>query len=384
MKYNYLVYGAGRQGTAAVYDLVKNCEAKHVSVVDPDNDALAKALKRLSLLLGEDVIKNTVRFHKNIEDNLLGGFHVALSCAPYKNNLKIMQKVISYGVPFCDLGGNPDVVAQQKNFIEAIDTEGINVSVAPDCGVSPGLSNIIATYLIKTFHADQIIVRCGGIPLKPPSATGPDGLHYKFTFDPAGLISEYSGAVPTIKDGKLVYVDALSSVDHFGEFECAPTSNNSPAVVQWMLDQGVKDYEYRTVRWPGHWSEIKKWQFAGYLCGNADKDQELLDDLRRDKKYAYDPDRDRDRLIMSVVGYKDGLIREQQGYSFDLHSDKTTKFSAMEMTTSWGITIVGYHIAKQNEGFQGPGFIGLQTPEQFIDGGWVIGQLTKRMEKVDQ
>ena len=375
MEYNYLVYGSGRQGTAAVYDLVKNCEAKHISVVDPDKEAIATANSRLTKLLGEDM-KGVVFFHEDMPSNSLGGFHAALSCAPYRFNFELMEKTVEQKVPFCDLGGNPEVVAKQQAF-----SSQKNISAAPDCGVSPGLSNMIISYLVKTHYVDQVIVRCGGIPLNP-SKKNP--LSYKLTFDPAGLISEYSGKVPIIRNRKIEYIDALSSVGTFGEFECSPTSNNSPVVVKWLLDQGIKDYEYMTLRWPGHWAEVKKWKEEGYLCGDAEKDEELLERLRADKKLKYNPDTDRDRIIMSVVGYKDGALREQWGYSFDLHSDKETKFSAMEMTTSWGITIVAHHMAQRNEGFGGAGFTGVLTPEQFMDGGWVIGQLRKRMEGVNQ
>ena len=374
MKYNYIVYGAGRQGTAAIYDLAKNCEAQHINVIDPSQDAIVASFKKLSPLLGDEWLGDGGRifYDKSIQDNHLGGFHAALCCAPYSATFDIMKKITAAKVPFCDLGGNPEVVAQQKQYTEN------RAGFVSDCGISPGLSNIIAAHLIKSHGVDQLIVRCGGIPNKP-SKKNP--FHYKLTFDPQGLISEYSGQVPFIMDGQLTFVEALSIVDHFGEFEGSPTSNNSPGVVEWFLEQGIKDYEYRTLRWPGHWVEVKKqWKGQGYLCGDAEKDTELLELLKTDKKLQYNSETDKDRLILSVVGYKSGDIREQWGYSFDLHADPETKFSAMEMSTSWGITLVAHTLAKRNEGFAGVGFTGFMTPEQFMDGGWVINQLRKRME----
>lgn len=375
-KYNYLVYGAGRQGTAAVYDLALNCEAKHISIVDPDQEARLTAYNRLLKLLGDSWVGKDcpIVFHEKIDPHHLGGFHAALCCSPYSTIMELMKKTAEKKVPFCDLGGNPDVVAQQRQYAEA---NSIETGIAPDCGVSPGLTNIIAAHLISLYQVDQLAVRCGGIPYRPPR----NAFLYKLTFDPAGLISEYSGQVPIICDGELKMIPALSICDSFGEYECFPTSNNSPAVVEWLLKQGIKDYEYRTIRYPGHLEKVlKDWKGEGYLSGDEEKDAELIESLKEDRKLKYNPESDRDRIILSVVGYKSGRLRKQWGYSFDFPSDLKTRFSAMEMTTSWGITLVAYHMAKENCNFHGPGFFGVRTPEQFMDGGWVIDQLSDRME----
>ena len=56
-RYHYTVFGAGRQGTAAIHDLVLNCEADGVLVVEPDSVRRKGAAARLAKLLGKRASK---------------------------------------------------------------------------------------------------------------------------------------------------------------------------------------------------------------------------------------------------------------------------------------------------------------------------------------
>ena len=374
-KYNYLVYGAGRCGCAAVYDLIKNCDAGHISVVDPVQGAVVAAYQRLKPVLDKlnPHWEHIVKFHKSEPpDNEMGGFHVALSCAPYRFNQTITEKCVRCKIPICDLGGNPDVVASQEEF-----ATGKQIPVVPDCGIAPGIANIYATHLAKT-GAKTVEVRCGGLPLKPPK----NDLKYKLFFNLYGLISEYTGDVPIIKNGAVDSIPARSVVeDHLyclagsdENFECSPTSNNSQ-IAKWLQELGVENYNYMTIRYPGHWAEVEGWDF--------DDTDALADELSQNKSLKYDPNQHRDRLILMVTG--DDITE-----SIDLKADTLTKFSAMEMATSWGITTVAHwiaqrhmlgHVKKHVERGELPEFA---LPERFVDGEWMIAEVQKRLKDVAQ
>ena len=68
-----------------------------------------------------------------------------------------------------------------------------------------------------------------------------------------------------------------------------------------------------------------------------------------------------------------GLSRAFE-YRLDVTPDPRTRFSAMELTTSWGITIVAHHVAS---GVGAPR--GFATPERFVDTAWVLAELEKRL-----
>jgi saccharopine dehydrogenase-like NADP-dependent oxidoreductase len=253
------------------------------------------------------------------------------------------------------------------------------VPVVPDCGISPGISNVVAAHCAKVHGCEEVHVRCGGLPLeRPDRETNP--LQYKLVFSPWGVLSEYSGDVAYVRDGELVRVPALSLTEEFdAEHESAPTSNNSPQVVEYLRECGVTTYDYMTIRWKGHWDLVRGWKTLGFLRRDAARDEQLVDLLESDPVLRYDPQTDRDVLILRVQGVR-RAHGYQQGfeYRFDVRADPRTKFSAMELTTGWGITIVAHHMASgrgRPEGFA--------TPERFVDTSWVIAEIERRLRELD-
>jgi len=367
-RYRYVVFGAGRQGTAAIHDLALHCDAREIKVVEPDASRAKAARGRLEKLLAKDGAP--VAYVANAGPADLERSDVLLSCAPYAVNVALTRMALEADVPFCDLGGNPETVAQQESLSAKSKTP-----IVPDCGVSPGLSNILAVHCARQHGADEVRVRCGGLPLERPDArTNP--LQYKLVFSPMGLISEYSGQVPVIRGGRTGSVEALSITEEFDEaHESSPTSNNSPQVVAYLAGIGVRDYDYMTVRYKGHWPIVRGWKSLGYLRGEAARDEDLAQRLAEDRTLRYDPAKDRDKLILAVRGSRavDGFRRGFE-YRLDVAADKKTKFSAMELTTSWGITIVAHHIASARGVPKG-----FATPERFVDTGWVITELERRL-----
>jgi len=367
-RFAYVVFGAGRQGTAAVHDLVIHCEARAVLVVEPDAVRGAAAKKRLAKLLGPRAKR--LRHATSASDADLADADVVLSCAPYAANVELTRRSIAAAKPFCDLGGNPEtVVAQEKLAARS------RVPVVPECGVSPGISNVLAVHCAKVHGCDDVRVRCGGLPLeRPDPATNP--LLYKLVFSPWGLISEYSGDVPCLRGGKMTSQPALSVIERFDAgLECSPTSNNSPQVVAYLKSCGVRDYDYRTIRYDGHWGLVQGWRTLGFLRGDETRDRELADRLAADPVLRYDPEVDRDVLILSVRGTntKDGLRRTFE-YRFDVPADRATKFAAMELTTCWGITIVAHHMASGRGAPKG-----FATPERFVDTTWFLAEVERRL-----
>jgi len=385
MGYKYAVFGAGRQGLAAVYDLVRNCEADEVLVVEPDSKAMVAANMRLSRLLGEEY--GVVDHTPSANAGRLREYDVILSCAPYAANPGLTALALEAGTALCDLGGNPETVAEQERLCEG---RG-DVPVVPDCGVSPGLSNILAATLAKHGY-DRIRVRCGGLPLDENQPGGmPDpvwsdsgAFNYKLVFSPMGLLSEYGGWVPIIQEGRVLRRLAISTIEPFPwgecELEASPTSNNSPQAVSRLRDLGVRDYDYMTLRYPGHWGLVRGWMAAGFLLDGREGDEALAAQLAGNWRLKYDPEKDRDRLILSVQGSKGSNgLREHSGFSMEVWSDTETGFAAMELATSWGITIVAHQMASGVADVPR----GFATPEEFSDGGWIFGQIKNRMAQLE-
>jgi saccharopine dehydrogenase-like NADP-dependent oxidoreductase len=137
----------------------------------------------------------------------------------------------------------------------------------------------------------------------------------------------------------------------------------------------VREYDYMTVRYKGHWALVRGWKTLGYLHGDKARDNELAQRLDRDPVLRYDAKRDRDKLILRVQASKAvHSLRRGYEYRLDVHADARTQFTAMELSTCWGITIVAHHMASGRGRPKG-----FATPERFVDTSWVLGELEKRL-----
>ena len=108
-QYNYIVLGAGRQGTAAAYDMALWGDASRVVLADINWEAARKATDRVNALLDRQIAEPA---QVNVSDpqdlaRKLEGMHACLSAVLYVYNLDITKTaleslsifVISVGIP---------------------------------------------------------------------------------------------------------------------------------------------------------------------------------------------------------------------------------------------------------------------------------------------
>ena len=115
MPYSYLVFGAGRQGTAAAYDLARFGEADRITLADRDLPTAQRAAERVNQLTSTNIaaplaleVTDTQAVAMALQD-----VDAALSAVPYYFNLSLTQAAITAGAHFCDLGGNTKIVRAQ-------------------------------------------------------------------------------------------------------------------------------------------------------------------------------------------------------------------------------------------------------------------------------
>src|SRR2546426_10188760 len=132
-----LVLGAGLQGCACAYDLLQHPGVERVTVADLKLDRFPAFLeslvgKRLAL------VKLDVRDAAALRD-AMRAHDAVLNAAPYHFNLEVSKAAVEGGVHCADLGGNTEIVFQQRK-LDAAATQR-KVSVVPDCGLAPGMVN---------------------------------------------------------------------------------------------------------------------------------------------------------------------------------------------------------------------------------------------------
>src|SRR5690625_2795763 len=228
--YHYTVFGAGRQGTAAAYDLALRGEAARVVVVDSSMQAARRSADRVNEFVGAPVVEPLRVDLRGADESslveLLKGTDAVISAVPYFFNLQLSKAAVTAGANICDLGGHTGVVIEQLALDKAAETAGI--SIIPDCGQVPGLGNSLAVYAMEHLDVPEDVTYWdGGLPQHPEEPLG-----YKMTFSAVGLTNEYRGEATFLRDGQVVHVPALTGyeivdIPDVGEFEAFVTSGGT-------------------------------------------------------------------------------------------------------------------------------------------------------------
>ena len=155
-----LVLGAGLQGSACAYDLLRQPEVERVTLADLHPDRLPPFLKRVKsrrLKLRALNAGNAAALRATLKG------HDAVMCAlPYYFNYAVSRAAVRAGVHHTDLGGNTAIVMKQKRLDR--DARKRGVSVIPDCGLAPGMVNIIAAEGIRRVgQAETVKIYVGGL-----------------------------------------------------------------------------------------------------------------------------------------------------------------------------------------------------------------------------
>lgn len=253
---NYLLLGAGLQGTAIAWDLLRHVEDTAALVaIDRDQDRL----DRLAARLGHDPRLRTVR--GDVEDRdliapLMQDATAAISAVNYWFNDDLTALAIAGGAHFLDLGGNNDVVARQ--LARAAEARAAGVTVVPDTGLAPGLAGILGWHVARGLDpCDAVRLRVGGLPREPRPP-----LNYQVVFSVQGLINEYIEDCVVIRDGEIRLVPGLSELESlrfpapFGELEAFQTSGGTSTLPRSLLGK-VRNLDYKTIRYRGHCEQIR-------------------------------------------------------------------------------------------------------------------------------
>ena len=127
-----------------------------------------------------------------------------MSAIPYYFNYDLANLAVEAGVHFCDLGGNTEIVFKQKSSTQKRGRK--NITIVPDCGLAPGMVNILAEYGIRQLDTvDSVKIYVGGLPQHPEPP-----LNYMLVYSLEGALDYYTTLSWVLRDGKRTHVKALS------------------------------------------------------------------------------------------------------------------------------------------------------------------------------
>jgi lysine 6-dehydrogenase len=381
MSKTYAVLGAGMQGTAAAYDLAKFAHPHRIKMGDVSLEAAKKSAWRVNDLVGSAICEPHA---VNALDpaglaEFLQDVDVVLSCVPYWMHPKIAAIAIQTNTNMVDLGGNTEITLETLALDEQAKSAG--VTLVPDTGLAPGLVNSIGMYLIENLDdCDSVKLYCGVLPQNPKPP-----FNYKLTFNVEGLVTEYDFQAVALREGEITLIDTLTeledlTIDQLGPMEAFVTSGGT-STAPYTLQGKIANYEYKTIRFPGHCERIKIFKDFGFwgeepieVDGVSVRPRQLFYKVFGEALSKFE-DRDLCAVRGVGVGKKDGKAKRIQVDIFD-KEDERTGFTSMERLTGFSCSIYAIAIAngqlpqgcvRYEDGMKGVDFVSELQKREHID-----------------
>jgi len=370
-----LVLGAGLQGSACAYDLLQNPDVNEVRLADLNISHIPDFLAPYSG-------KRLVPTHLDVRDKaavlaVMRESDAVMSATPYYFNLDLARLAVEAGTHFCDLGGNTEIVFQQKELDAAAKANGI--TVIPDCGLAPGMVNILAQHGIEQMDKVRSVkIYVGGLPQHPEPP-----LNYQIVYSLEGVLDYYTTLSWVLRDGKRTRVKALSEIEDVsfappvGKLEAFHTAGGL-STMAFRYEGRIPTMEYKTLRYPGHAHIMEAIRELG-LLDLTPVDVKGMKVIPRDlfvsavgPRLTKPKGHDLVALRVTVEGSKDGKAKKV-GWELLDYYDASHHISAMMRTTGYSLSITGQ---MQAAGEITPA--GVHTPDECVNATRYMAELAKR------
>ena len=245
-----IVLGAGMVGSAMAIDLAKN---HSVTVTDFDQKVLIKVKEKCQSL-------NTLHLDvtdKNGLQKAVEPFDLVICAVPGFLGYKTIKTIIQAKRNVIDISFFSENALDLDQLAKDND-----VTAIVDCGVAPGMDNLILGYYNEKLKLTDFECLVGGLP---KAKKWP--FNYKAPFSPIDVIEEYTRPARYIENRKLVVREALTDCEYI-EFENVGTlesfnSDGLRSIIHTMPH--IKNMKEKTLRYPGHVEYIKVLKESGFF-----------------------------------------------------------------------------------------------------------------------
>ncbi|WP_281680990.1 saccharopine dehydrogenase family protein [Synergistes jonesii] len=330
--------GGGLVGNIIAEDMSRDFD---VTVVDLDEKTLEKIKAK------NGAVKTAVCSCTDAEKlaGILKDADIVTAGVPGRLGRRMMEAVIKAGKSLCDISFMPEDFEELDGLAKKH-----NVTVVPDIGVAPGMSNfLLGRGAALLDEVEKAVIYVGGIPEKkiPP-------FNYQITWSASDVIEEYTRPARYIKDFEPVVIEAMGDLN-LEEFPKVGTLETfiTDGLRSLVKNVRARNMQERTMRWPGHVEQMRLLRAMGLfdeekrvLGGSAVSPRDAACDLLF-PMWKMDPEAgDRDLTIMRVVveGYKG---RDYVKYTWDLcdRFDEKTWNNSMGRCTGLTCSIFAHAVA---------------------------------------
>jgi len=338
-----LILGCGNIGSVAAEDLAKTTSSIQVVVADKSETRAKEVAEKIGKNNVSWIQLDVTNLSKLV--NTLKDFDLVMGFLPGKLGYRLTKACIDAGKDLVDvsyMSENP--LTLTENAIKA------NVTIVPDCGLAPGISNILVGHATAELDKAQAVhIMVGGLPEKPVPP-----LDYIITWSPENLIDEYMRKARIVKEGKITEVEALSGLEEiefpeFGKLEAFYTDGlrTLPQTITSTYDMWEK-----TLRYPGHAEKIKLLKTLGFFVEEPTDIDGVTVSPRKltvkllEQKLRKPEIKDVVALKVEVSGVKNGRQTRYVYHLLDYYDEKR-RITAMARTTAYSASIIAQLILKK-------------------------------------
>ena len=366
-----LVLGYGNIGSVIVADLIRSAPSIEVTVVD-------KRIFRAenSVFVGT---RNLTWIQLNVSDypklaQTMKGFDVVIGALPGEIGSNAVKASIAAKVNMVDVSYMP------QNPLEFDDkARKAGTTIIPNCGVAPGLSNLLAGHAVaKLDRLENVHILVGGLPEKPVPP-----LDYTLTWSVSGLVDEYTRKAKIVQDGKVVEAEALGGLEiiefpEVGKLEAFYTDGLSTLI---HTAKNVKSMWEKTLRYPGHVEKINLLKALGFFDEKPVQLEDASISPRKltikllEEKLRKPGSKDILLMKIEVNGTKRDSKTSYVYYLID-HYDEKHGITAMARTTAYTASIIAQLLSQKV--IEGKGVI---PPEKVATTREIFSKILNELEK---
>ena len=243
---NIVVLGAGLVGGVMAKDLAKQHDVTSVDI----------SQKNLYQLGGINTICADISDTKTLQ-KIISDFDLVVGAVPGFMGYKMMKDVIEAVKNIVDISFYPedpfglDEIAKEKGVVAVM-----------DCGVAPGMGNIILGHHNLNMKVIDYECLVGGLPEKREWP-----YEYQAVFSPIDVIEEYVRPARLVKDSKMITKEALSDTEIIDFEEIGPLESWNSDGLRTLIDTmpHIPNMIEKTLRYPGCVEYLKVLRESGFF-----------------------------------------------------------------------------------------------------------------------
>ena len=327
---NIIILGSGMVGGVMAIEMAKTY---NVTITDLSQYVLDKVKTKSNAL-------NTMQLdvtNKEFLQKTIKGFDLVICAVPGFLGFETLKAIIEAEMNVIDISFFPenalelDELAKEKK-----------VTAIVDCGVAPGMGNVILGYYNEKLKLTDFECLVGGLPKvkKWP-------FFYKAPFSPVDVIEEYTRPARYVENSNLIVKEPLTDAEYL-EFDKVGTleSFNSDGLRSIIFTMPhIPNMKEKTLRYPGHIEYIKVLKESGFFSEEKIKIKGTeVSPLDFTSKILFNEwklgEAEEEITVMKVTLKGENEQGEVEEIIYDLYDeyDQQTQTSSMARTTGYTAT----------------------------------------------